>query len=284
MRARDKIAARPASAGASIEIRPAPPQSDGTGPGLPGRSASFPSGSMEFPVQYQQTRKFQPAQRQLNRNLIIGPGTSSEISSSYNLLRTQVMRSLQERNWNTVAITSPSKGAGSTLTAVNLAISIARSLSYTVLLAELNFVQPSFRELMGFDQQKGIIDHLLNDEPISSILINPGIDRLVLAPAGSAVTNSSELLASPKMAALVEEFKDRYERRIVLFDLPPVLALDDAMTFSRLVDCALIVVEEGVTRVDEVRRAIDHLRSTNILGVVLNRSIHSENMIKMAPR
>jgi protein-tyrosine kinase len=128
------------------------------------------------------------------------------------------------------------------------------------------------------------VDHLLHDVPIPEILLNPGIDRLVVIPAGSPVTNSSELLSSPKMTRLVEELKLRYEHRIVLFDLPPVLAIDDAMAFSRFVDCALLVVEEGETRVNDVRRALDYLRSTEILGVVLNRSIHVQDARKMISR
>ena len=98
-----------------------------------------------------------------------------------------------------------------------------------------------------------------------------------MIPAGSPVTNSSELLSSPKMTRLLDELKLRYEHKIVLFDLPPVLAIDDAMAFPPFVDCALLVVEEGETLVNDVRRTIDYLRSTKILGVVLNRSIHVEN-------
>jgi protein-tyrosine kinase len=56
-----------------------------------------------------------------------------------------------------------------------------------------------------------------------------------------------------------------------------VLAIDDAMAFSPFVDCVLLVVEEGQTRVNNVRRALDYLKSTNILGIVLNRSIHTDN-------
>jgi Mrp family chromosome partitioning ATPase len=84
------------------------------------------------------------------------------------------------------------------------------------------------------------------------------------------------------MARLVEELKDRYKDRIVLFDLPPVLAIDDAMAFSRLVDCALLVVEEGRTRVNEVRRALEYLKPTEVLGVALNRSsdaTHGQSMM-----
>jgi Mrp family chromosome partitioning ATPase len=107
-------------------------------------------------------------------------------------------------------------------------------------------------------------------------MFNPGIDRLVMIPAGSAAANSAELLSSSKMTRLVEELKLRYQPRVILFDLPSALAHDDAMTFAPFVDCALLVVEEGETRVSDVRRAVDYLGSTNILGVVINRSMHVE--------
>ncbi len=245
--------------------------------GEPSKAApNVPTVSTELRMQYRQTQQFKPAWGRLARNRVIGAGASSEVYSAYNRLRTQIIQRLQENAWNTVAITSPSRASGNTLTAINLAISIAREFNYTVLLVELDLVNPSFREILGFTQQQGIVDHLLRDVPISEILLNPGIDRLVVIPAGSPVTNSSELLSSPKMIRLVEELKIRYERRIILFDLPSVLTNGDAMAFSPLVDCALLVVEEGETRVSDVRRALDYLRSTNILGVVLNRSIHVE--------
>ena len=243
---------------------------------LPNTEPGVSASPMELRVRYRQTQQFKPTADQLARNLVIGVGAPAEICSAYNRLRTQVITRLQENRWSTVAITSPSKFAGTTLTAINLAISIAREYSYTVLLVELDLVNPSFGEIFGFKQRQGIVDHLLHDVPIPEILLNPGIDRLVVLPAGSPVINSSELLSSPKMTRLVDELKRRYEQRIVLFDLPPALNTDDAMAFSQFVDCALLVVGEGESRVDDVRRSLDYLRLTNILGIVLNRSVDTE--------
>jgi len=186
-----------------------------------------------------------------------------------------------EERWKTVAVTSPTKASGNTLVAINLAISIARDFSYTVVLAELDLVNPSFHQVLKFKQRKGIVDYLLRDAPIEVILLNPGIDRLVVIPAGSRIANASELLSSPKLTQLMEELKLRYERPIILFDLSSVLASDGALAFAPFVDCALLVVEEDETRVEDVRRALDQLKSTNILGVVLNRSIHVDNQGKM---
>src|SRR5262249_19798735 len=123
---------------------------------------------------------------------------------------------------NTVAVTSPARASGNTLAAINLAISIARDFSYTVVPVALDLLNPSFHQVLKFKQRKGIVDYLLRDAPIEGILLNPGIDRLVVIPAGSPVANASELLSSPKMTQLMEELKLRYERPIILFDLPSV--------------------------------------------------------------
>ncbi|MGC2222475.1 MAG: hypothetical protein WA624_08940 [Methylocella sp.] len=262
----------------SAALPPAPYSVDAAPNGEPPNAE--PNGAaapMELGVRDRQTNLFKPARRQPARDLVIGAGPPSEIYSAFKRLRDQLLTRLQENGWTTVAITSPSRLSGTTLTAINLAISIARDFSYTVLLVELDLVNPSFRQVLGFKERQGIVDHLLRDVPIAEVLLNPGIDRLVVIPAGSPVTNSSELLASLKMTRLLEELKLRYEHRIVLFDLPAVLPIDDAMAFSPFVDCALLVVEEGATRVNDVRRALDHLKSTKILGVVLNRSFDVEN-------
>jgi capsular exopolysaccharide synthesis family protein len=201
----------------------------------------------------------------------------SNIHLAYNRLRTQMLKRLEANNWKTVAVMGPTRGTGSTVTAINLAISIAREFSYNVLLVELDLIEPSFQRILGFDQRLGLADHLLHDVPIADILLNPGIEQLDLIPAGSPVTNSSELISSPQMARFVKEVKEGGGYRVVLFDLPPVLGADDAMVFARFADCALLVVEEGETRIREVRRALDYLEPTELLGVVLNRSVHVES-------
>ncbi|MEM7565074.1 MAG: exopolysaccharide biosynthesis protein, partial [Pseudomonadota bacterium] len=76
----------------------------------------------------------------------------------------------------------------------------------------------------------------------------------------------------PKMVALAEELKSRYPSRLVLFDMPPVLACDDVLAFSPHFDAALLVIEENVTHKDDIERAIELLDASNLLGTVLNKS------------
>jgi protein-tyrosine kinase len=236
-----------------------------------------PNASLSLRVWKQQIARFDPNWRRLARKSVIGLGAPRSVSSKYDLLRGQIIKALGENDWSTVALTSPSRGSGTTLTAINLAISLARDFNHTVVLAELDLIAPSFQRILGFKRRPGIADYLLDDAPPSELLLDIGVDRLVVIPAGEPVANSSALLSSPKMARFVTELKGLYARQIILFDLPSVLAFDDATAFAPMVDCALLVVEEGETRVSDVRRAIAHLESTKILGTVLNRSIHGGN-------
>jgi protein-tyrosine kinase len=203
-----------------------------------------------------------------------GPGESD---SAYSFIRTQIVHRLRENDWRTVAVTSPSRKSGNTLTTINLAIRLARTASYEVVLVELDLVNPSFHKLMRFAPGRGVMDYLEHDTPLSEIEMETEIAGLVVIPAGSPVPYSSELLSSPKMVRFVEELKRRYQHEIILFDLPSILSSDGAVAFSPLVDCSLLVVEEGETRIGDVRQALDYLRSTRMLGIVLNRSINGVN-------
>jgi protein-tyrosine kinase len=277
---RDAAVGRTADVDSSVALAPPGyPVSDVPNGAAEHAERGPPTRQAELRGGYQQARQFKPAAGRLARNFVIGNGATKQVLSPYSNLRTQIVGRIRENDWNTVAVTSPSRKSGNTLTAINLAISMARDFRYTVVLVELDLINPSFRQVLGFDQQQGIVDHLLRDVPIQDILLSPGIERLIVVPAGSPATNSSELLCSPKMTQLVAALKLRYEHPIILFDLPSVLAFDDAMAFSPLVDCALLVVKEGETRINDVRRAMDNLRSTKILGVAINRSIHVENNI-----
>jgi Mrp family chromosome partitioning ATPase len=99
-----------------------------------------------------------------------------------------------------------------------------------------------------------------------------GIERLVVLPGREALPNSSELLKAPRMRQLVKELKSRYLTRFIIFDLPPLLSVDDAIAFAPYVDAALVVIAEGITTREELQNASTLLASTPVIGTVLNRS------------
>lgn len=201
----------------------------------------------------------------------------NSISDAYRILRTQVLQRLNEKNWNTLAITSPGSGAGKSLTAINLAISLAREVDNTVLLIDANLRSPKLDKYFDFHTDYGLSDYLLQDKPLGEMLVHPdGVSRFVVLPAGRAIANSSEMLSSPKMQRLVEEVKHRYPSRIVIFDLPPLLESSDTLAFIPNADATLVVIEEGRTQETELKQAFELLKGNEVIGTVLNKAYSTD--------
>jgi capsular exopolysaccharide synthesis family protein len=223
-------------------------------------------------IAYTQTRVFHPDPALLRRNRVITALDDGPALAAYKVLRTQVCQRLAANRWNTLAVTSPRGAEGKTLTAVNLAISLALEVNHSVLLADLDLRRPGVHRVFGYAPEVGVSDFLTEAASIGEMLFNPGVERLVVLPGREPLYNSSEALSSHQSLDLVEELKHRYPSRFVIFDLPPVLSADDAMAFAPYVDAVLMVVEEGRTTQDELLRAVEYLNGTPLIGTVLNRS------------
>lgn len=231
-----------------------------------------PQEGQDLRVVYTQTRTVQVATEVLHRNRVISGLDDPAISGAYKLLRTQVLQRMRSNGWNTLAVTSASPGEGKTLTAVNLAISLAKAVNHAVLLVDLDLRRPSVARYFGHEPAYGLRDYLLDDVPLNEILFTPQIDRLSILPGGKPLNESSELLAAPKMVRLAQELKSRYDGRIVVFDMPPLLVADDVLAFAPCVDAVLFVVQEGKTQKAELQNAMAMLKHIPLVGTVLNRA------------
>ena len=208
----------------------------------------------------------------LEANRLVAAIPGHELTDVYRILRTRVLQSLNSNRWNSFAVTSPATGAGKTLTSINLAISLAREVNRTVLLADFDLRRPSIHHYFGYKPESGISDYLFNDARMEDILFSPSIDRLVVLPGRESIHNSSEMLRSPKMVELVAELKGRYTDRLIIFDLPPVLAIDDAIAFKPYTDALLLVAENGATKREDMAATLELLKGTPIIGTVLNKA------------
>jgi capsular exopolysaccharide synthesis family protein len=223
-------------------------------------------------ITYTQTRTIKVSADALRRKRIITENQNDSISDAYKVLRTHVLQRLRANKWNALAVTSPSEKNGKTLTAINLAISLAKEVNNSVLLVDMDLRRPSIHQYFYSEEHYGISEFLLEGIDLHEILFNPGIERLTILPGSKSFTNSSEMLSSPKMVQLVRELKVRYPNRIVIFDMPPILSCDDVIAFSPYIDAILLVVEDGGTKRDELKRAYSLLDNANIIGTVLNKS------------
>lgn len=224
-------------------------------------------------IEYTNTRVFVPSSSTLESNRILGPNAKDAAAAAFRMLRTQVLQRMEEHAWQTLAVLSPGPNDGKTTTAINLALCLANDRRHTVLLVDADLRSPTIAAAFGLAPEFGFDDVLRGDATIEQCLYHPeGHDRIVLLPARGSLANSSELLAGPVGRAVVDELRSRYVDRLLLFDLPPLLAADDAVAFLPLLDCGLLVVAERITRREDLLRSMELVRSTPIVGTVLNKA------------
>jgi protein-tyrosine kinase len=206
----------------------------------------------------------------MESNRIVAFRTRSREADVYRQLRTKVLQIMNASGFKALAITSPNYGDGKTTVALNLGISIALDLKQTVLLVDLDLRKPNLHQYLGLQAQAGLTNYLLNDKPLSECIVRPPFERVSVLPVGTALDNSSELLGSPKMISLARELKSRYPDRLVIYDMPPVLTQDDPIAFLPQIDAVLVVVRDGVTKTEELKRCLHTLSGANVIGTVLN--------------
>jgi len=208
----------------------------------------------------------------LERNRCVGMFSDSPYLASYKVLRTQIQKRTRENDWNTLMITSAAPREGKTLTAINLAASFALEFDKTVLLMDCDLYRQEVHKVLGIPSDKGLVNYLVDGVALKDLIIWPGIDKFTFISGGRMIQESTELLASPRMKALVDEVKDRYRDRFVIFDTPPVLSGADTITFAMYVDCVVMVVEAGKTSMQDVERSLELIPKDKFLGFVLNRN------------
>ena len=207
---------------------------------------------------------------QVDPHLVTLTDQHSPIAEQYRNLRAKLFLAVDSCAHKAVLVTSAVPREGKTLTAVNLAITIAQSVQEKALLVDTDLRRPSVHTLLGLQPEKGLSDYLRDEIGLEEVLLRTPVDKLTVLPAGAPVPNPSELLGSEKMAALIKEVKSRYPDRFVIFDSPPVLHLADSMLLAKAVDLTLFVVMAGRTPRETVARALASYGPSNILGIVLN--------------
>ena len=250
----------------AVEERAEPATEPGTEPRKPGWVS--PS--------YHVSREVRLDPAVLERNRVVAYNTASPEIEAYRVLRTRILHRTRGTGGATVMITSALSGEGKTVTAVNLALTFAKTFSQTALLVDADLKRQQVHQVLGFESDRGLGDYLLDGCDVSDLIVWPGIEKLTVISGGKRIEESSELLGSPGMRTLVEGMKARYEDRYVFFDVPPVLSGADAISFAPLVDHILFVVQAEKSSMANVRKALGMLPKEKVLGIVLNRQVDTD--------
>jgi hypothetical protein len=223
-------------------------------------------------VNYKKTRVVHIEPSHLKQHRIISFEKADPLSLSFDILRTQILSRMEEHGWRTLAITSPVPECGKSVVAINLALSIAQHTSKTAMLVDFDLRRPRVANYLGIDIDKSLNDVLEGLTAVSDALVNPDLPRLVILPTARPFKRPSETLSSNKTKALIEDIRERYQDRIVIFDLPPLLSADDVMTVLPNIDCVLVVVGNGMVKTSEINESLRYLQGANLVGVVLNKA------------
>ncbi|MFO0754214.1 MAG: polysaccharide biosynthesis tyrosine autokinase [Thermodesulfovibrionales bacterium] len=210
----------------------------------------------------------------VDRHIVCMTDPYSLAAEQYRRIRARLLKMAPKEVLTTIMITSPDMGEGKSTTALNLAVTMAREIDYTVLVVDADLRNPSLHRYLGLNPQYGLSDYLTGKAELNDILVRTGVRKLVLLPAGETPENPSELLSSERMRMLIHELKYRYRDRYVFFDSSPVLATADSFSLGRHMDGVILVAQATHTTPKMAVRAASLMKGLSMLGVVFNNVPH----------
>jgi protein-tyrosine kinase len=240
----------------------------------------------EFETVYNREGTFESKKQQvqldgafLESKRIVSHDSADPRSKSFDMLRTQVLRTMDLKEWKILGVTSPTPGCGKTVTAINLALSIARQPGRQVLLVDIDLQRPQVATCLGIScNGGGLLDVLEARTTLSDTIIGTkiGNQELMVLPAERIGSGSSEWMASPELSEMMRTIRRDYLSRIVILDMPPLLPSDDAISILPQVDCVLLLASAGISSLSDITESNRHLQSAQVVRVVLNKVRETE--------
>lgn len=196
---------------------------------------------------------------------------SSVVAEQFRTIRTNIHFSMVDTDLKTLSITSAGPGAGKSTVAGNLAVSFANE-GKKVLLVDTDMRKPTVHKTFRLPNYDGLTT-LLTDKTAdySDIIHRLDTDNLFVLTSGAIPPNPAELLSSKRMEQLKSELEDLYD--LVIFDLPPVIAVTDAQIMSSKTDGTIFIINKGGADKEMVLKSKELLDKVqaNVLGAVFNR-------------
>lgn len=206
----------------------------------------------------------------IDPHIVSAADAQSPIAEQYRILRTN----LQSMRWRpgpkVIVITSAVNGEGKSVTALNLALTLARQESLRVVLVDADMRKSSIPHWLGLkDGHRGLSTVLTRDGELDGSLVSLQSPRLAVMPAGPSPEHPAELLGSVNMKRLLATLRAQFD--LIIVDAPPVLPVADPGIIAAQADGVLLVVRAGRTQRKTVVQAQELLKQVkaNVLGCVL---------------
>ncbi len=190
-------------------------------------------------------------------------------AEAFRALRTNVRYTRAGEGTREILVTSPGARDGKSLTAANLAVTLAQQGTRTLLI-DADLRKAVQHLTFGVDREPGLSECLVDGIPVRRVVRATDVEGLDLLPAGAPPPNPAELLGSDKMERLLAEVRDAYGAIVV--DSPPALVVTDAAVLAPQLEGTLVVVRAEQTVTEAAEAVVEQLRrvGAEVLGVVFN--------------
>ena len=207
---------------------------------------------------------------QVDPHIVSAVDPKSPIAEQYRILRTNLQSLRFRPGAKTLVVTSAVHGEGKSVTAINLALTLARQENLRVVLVDADLRKGSIRKWLGLpDREEGLSTALLQGGELNGSLVRLQDPPLAVLPAGPVADHPAELLESSSMKRLLATLKSQFD--VVIVDAPPVLPVADPGILASQADGVLLVVRAGKTQrktVSQAQALLAQMKAT-ILGCVL---------------
>src|SRR5437899_2180310 len=190
---------------------------------------------------------------------------------SFRVLCQRLLQVRKQRRLQSLLITSPVPREGKTVTAINLAATLARS-SPAVLLVDADLRHPGL-PVLGIAPGSGLADYLAGRIELTKAIRRVDPLGFYYLAAGFATTNPSELLQKPALQEFINQAAAAFDW--VIFDSPSINLFADPRHLAMLVDGVLLVVRENMTPKELAEKSLVALEKAFVVGLVLNASTGS---------
>jgi protein-tyrosine kinase len=212
---------------------------------------------------------FERLDARLTEKIVVDHNMSPMSREQYRRLAAVLHDAHNTAGLRVIMVASAVAGEGKTLTASNLALTFSESYQKRVLLIDADLRRPSLHTVFRLDTAMGLGDGLLSAGE-TKMLVRQVSPRLAVLPAGRPSSDPMAGLTSERMRRLLEEARQSFDW--VILDTPPVMLLPDSHLLASMVDGAVLVVRAESTPHELVKRSVDAIGRSRILGVVLNRA------------
>lgn len=193
------------------------------------------------------------------------------ISEAFRNMRTNITFSDIDEELKVLTVTSVGKGEGKSTIMANYAVALAQSRK-KVLLIDCDLRRPRLHRLFEQPNKRGLTNILLRESEAVNTIQSTEVENLFLITSGPIPPNPSEILASKRLGALIQELKQTFD--YILIDAPPVGVVTDAAVLSQVTDGYILVAAIDVTNREGLKVALSTLENVNanIIGVVVNNT------------